>query len=91
MPPPEKPPLREELELLARPKPPDELGLLVDVLIGELLGVLANERCDWVGLEMARALAAVASAFGEVAGLEITGVDELRTVDPAVRVLMEPA
>ena len=46
MPPPEKPPLREEPELLARPKPPDELGLLVDVLLGEVVGVLANERCD---------------------------------------------
>ena len=46
MPPPEKPPLRDEPELLDRPKPPDELGLLVDVLLGEVVGVLANERCD---------------------------------------------
>jgi hypothetical protein len=28
LPPPDEPPLREEPELLDRPKPPDELGLL---------------------------------------------------------------
>ena len=40
---------------------------------------------------MALALAAIFSELGELAGLEITGCDELLTVEPAVRDLMESA
>lgn len=90
MPPPEEPPLREEPELLERPKPPDELGLLDGWLAEELPDELPKERCDWVGLEMTFALAATLSAFGDVTGLEMTGCDEVLTVDPAVRDLIEP-
>ena len=87
MPPPEEPPLRDELELVDRPKPPEELGLLV--VVGLLLE-LANERCDWVAVVMAFALAAIFSAFGETAGWEMTGLDDLLTDEPAVRELMAP-
>ena len=83
MPPPDEPPLREEPELLDRPKPPEELGLLVDVF-----EELANERCDWVAVVRAFALAAVFSAFGEIAGWEMTGADALLTDEPALRELM---
>jgi hypothetical protein len=91
LPPPKEPPLREEPELLDRPKPPkppereEELGLEA-----RELDVLPNERCDWVGLARTLALAATLSALGEVAGLLMTGWDEVLTVEPAVRDLMEP-
>lgn len=90
LPPPEEPPLRDEPELLDRPKPPKEPGLLVDVDVEELLEELANERCDWVAVVRAFALAAVFSAFGETAGWEMTGLDDLLTDEPAVRELMVP-
>jgi hypothetical protein len=94
LPPPEKPPLRDELELVERPKPPEELGLLVvvevDGLLDDVLDEPPNARCDWVGLEMAFALAAIFSAFGETAGWEMTGLDDLLTDEPAVRELMVP-
>ena len=86
LPPREKPPLREERELLDRPKPPEEVGLLEDGRLGEL----EKERCDAVGLAIALAFAAVLAAFGEAAELEKTGWDELFTVEPAVRDLIEP-
>ena len=102
LPPREELPLREEPELLDLPKPPDELGLLGELelldelgllegwLLDEVLDGLVKERCDCVGLEMAFALAATFSALGEVAGLEMTGWDELLTVEPAVRDLIDP-
>jgi hypothetical protein len=37
------------------------------------------------------ALAAIFSAFGEMAGWEMTGLDDLLTEDPAVRELIVPA
>jgi hypothetical protein len=46
---------------------------------------LPNDRCDCVGLEITLALAAIFCAFGEAAGLEITGCDEELTPEPAVR------
>jgi hypothetical protein len=50
LPPPEKPPLREELDVVDRPKPPDELGLLavvgVDGRLEDVVEELPNERCD---------------------------------------------
>ena len=50
LPPPEKPPLREELDVVDRPKPPDELGLLavvgVDERLEDVVEELPNERCD---------------------------------------------
>ena len=92
MPPPEEPPLREELELLDRPKPPEELGLLVvvdvDGLLDDVFEELANERCDWVAVVRAFALAAIFSEFGEIAGWEMTGVVDLLTDEPALRELM---
>jgi hypothetical protein len=65
-------------------------GRLADELVDELLDGFENERCDWVGLEMAFALAATFSALGDVVGLEITGCEEVLTVEPAVRDLIEP-
>lgn len=86
LPPREKPPLREEPELLDRPNPPEGVGLLEDGLLGEL----EKERCDTLGLEIALAFAAVLVAFGETAELEKTGCDELFTVEPAERDLIAP-
>jgi hypothetical protein len=79
LPPPENPPLREEPELLVRPNPPDDVGLLA---VDELL---PKERCERVGLESARALAAVFSALGDARGCEMTGWEDLLTDDPALR------
>ena len=82
--------LLDELEL------PDVVGLLVEpeLVVGLLaegvVGELPKERCDWVGLEMAFALAATLSALGEAAGLEMTGWDEVLTEEPAVRDFIEP-
>lgn len=90
MPPPKEPPLRDELALVDRPKPPEELGLLVVVVVDGLLVELANERCDWVAEVMALALAAIFCAFGEMAGWEMTGLDDLLTDDPALREFMVP-
>ena len=101
MPPPKDPPLREEPELLDRPKPPERLGEVklelpkldgdeVDGRDGVVRGVLPKERCDWLGLEIALALAAILSALGDAAGLEITGWEEVLTVEPAVRDFIEP-
>ena len=89
MPPRDEPPLREEPELLERPKPPDELGLLEGCVLEALVADLPKERCDWVGLEMTLALAAIFWALGDAAGLEMTGCDELVTPEPAVRDFIE--
>ena len=96
LPPPNEPPLREEPELLDRPKPPKELGLLlgaaeVDDLLDAELEEPLNERCETVGLERTLALAAVFWAFGESAGWEMTGLEDLFTDAPAVREVMLPA
>ena len=100
--------MREEPELLDRPNPPDEVGLLGELVLLEVVGLLdepelvdgllpeelvdgvPKERCDWVGLEMALALAATLSALGEAAGLDMTGWDEVVTDEPAVRDFIEP-
>jgi len=92
LPPRDELPLRDEPELVERPKPPEELGRLgatvVDGLLVEVLEEPLNERCDWVGLERTRALAAIFSAFGEIAGWEMTGREDWGTVEP--REPMEP-
>ena len=67
-----------------------ELELLDGVLPEGVVDELPKERCDWVGLEMAFALAATLSALGEAAGLEMTGWDEVLTEEPAVRDFIEP-
>lgn len=50
-----------------------------------------KERCETVGLESTLAFAAVFCAFGESAGWEMTGLDDLLTEEPAVREVMLPA
>ncbi len=68
------------------------LGLLeVGDLLDDGLDELVNDRCDWVAVVRALALAAVFSAFGESAGWEMTGWDDLLTDEPAVREAMLPA
>ena len=68
----------------------DEPELVDGLLPEEVVDELPKERCDWVGLEMAFALAATLSALGEAAGLEMTGWDEVLTEEPAVRDFIEP-
>ena len=64
---------------------------MVDGLPNDGFQEPVNERCDWVGLEIALALAAIFCAFGEMAGWEITGLEDLLTDEPAVRELIVPA
>ena len=91
LPPPKEPPLRDELELLERPKPPKELGLLVELEEAEVgLDEEPKERCEMVGLESALALAAVFSAFGESGGSDMTGRDDLLTLEPELRDVILP-
>ena len=78
--------LPDELEVLEEGRG-EELVPAEEVL--ELEGVVENDRCDWVGLARTFALAAIFSAFGEVAGLEMTGCADVLTVEPAVRVLID--
>lgn len=82
--------LLAELELLDGAGLLDELELVVGLLLEELDDGLPKERCDWVGLEMAFALAAILSALGEATGLEMTDRDEVVTDEPAVRDFIEP-
>lgn len=51
---------------------------------------VAKERCDWVGLAIALARAAVCAAFGEASGVPIVEVDERLNVEVAVRPLIWP-